>query len=119
MRPHLIALSILVAIISGCHNESDISAFSKQNLTSANVKVWGNCEMCQETIESSLKTPGVFSASWNSETKLLSVTFDSTQISLDKIHKQVAASGYDTEMYKADEESYKNLHECCQYERKP
>lgn len=87
-------------------------------LAATDIKVWGNCEMCQETIERSLKIKGISAASWNVETKILSVKYDSTLVTIDDIQKKVAASGYDTEKYRASEESYEALHECCQYERK-
>jgi hypothetical protein len=36
---------------------------------------------------------------------------------LEQIHKAIAAVGYDTELFKATDESYNNLHFCCKYER--
>lgn len=113
-----LAILCVLAIFTACDNAPEVSTIKGMNQVSDTLKVWGNCEMCQETIEGSLKTKGIASASWNSETKMLAVSYDSTQINLDQIHKLVAASGYDTEKYKADEETYKNLHECCQYERR-
>ena len=111
-------LLVTAFAVSSCGEEKSKVDEGKM-LASTEIKVWGNCEMCQETIEESLHTKGIKSASWNTETKILSVKYDSTIISLDSIHKKVAASGYDTEKYKATEESYRNLHECCQYERRP
>ena len=74
--------------------------------------------MCEETIEGSLKVDGVSDADWDKDSKLIKVSFDSTKISLDQIQKKIAEVGYDNDKYKADSTSYKNLHECCQYERK-
>lgn len=83
------------------------------------IKVWGNCGMCKKTIEKSLKdVEGVQSAIWNKQTKMLNVKFDDSKISLKKIEEKVAASGYDTQNVKGDDKAYKNLHECCQYDRK-
>ena len=82
-------------------------------------KVWGNCAMCKSTIEKSLKsTEGVKSAKWNVETKKITVKFNSKKISLDKIKKTIAISGYDTEEHKASDKTYSGLHHCCQYDRK-
>lgn len=92
------------------------------NLTAnsnANFKVWGNCDMCKGTIETSLKTEGISKADWNTETKMITVSFDSTKITLDKIQKNIAAVGYDNDGYKGDDKAYSELHGCCQYERKP
>jgi len=119
-----LAFAACILILASC--SIDVAPDNKEqlgknlaNATTATFKVWGNCEMCEETIEGSLKAPGIALADWNSETKQISVNYDSTVISLDDIQKRIAASGYDTEKYKADEEAYANLHECCQYERKP
>jgi mercuric ion binding protein len=94
------------------------SCSKKENEKDASVKVWGNCGMCKQTIEKSLDHPAVYTKEWSPETKKLSVSFDSTKISLAEIHKKIATSGYDTEQSYADEEAYKNLHSCCQYKRR-
>ncbi|ALL07376.1 ATPase [Pedobacter sp. PACM 27299] len=81
------------------------------------IKVLGNCSMCKKTIETSLKVSGVTAANWNTETKMLKVSYDSTKISNDEVQKKVAAVGYDTPKYKAKNEVYDALHGCCQYDR--
>jgi copper chaperone CopZ len=81
-------------------------------------KVWGNCEMCKETIEGSLKTDGIAAADWNTETKIILVSYDSTKINIDVIEKNIAAVGYDNIKYKGDDVAYANLPECCKYDRK-
>jgi mercuric ion binding protein len=95
---------------------------NNENTTQVNAraefKVWGNCEMCKETIEQAVNVEGVSKAEWNTETKQIAVSYDSTKISLDQIQKNVAAAGYDNEKYKGNETVYHNLPECCQYERK-
>ena len=82
-------------------------------------KVWGNCDMCKETIEGSLKVDGVVSADWNTDSKMITVSFDSTKISLDQIQKHIASVGYDNVKYTAEDKVYNELHDCCQYDRKP
>ena len=81
-------------------------------------KVWGNCETCKEAIEGSLKKDGITTADWNTETKIIAVTYDSTKINLDNIEKTIAAVGYDNVKYKGDDAAYANLPSCCKYERK-
>jgi periplasmic mercuric ion binding protein len=81
-------------------------------------KVWGNCETCKETIEGSLQAEGISEASWNVESKMLSVTYDTTKVKLDQVQKNVAAVGYDNIKYKGDDKAYDNLPECCKYDRK-
>ncbi|HLP12359.1 MAG TPA: heavy-metal-associated domain-containing protein [Flavobacteriales bacterium] len=92
-------------------------ADSKGNTTKT-FKVWGNCDMCKETIEGSLKVDGISSADWDTETKEMEVSYDSTKINFDEIQQKIAAVGYDTEKYKGDDKAYDDLHKCCKYERK-
>lgn len=101
--------ALLCLLIAACGDPSAKDSF----------KVWGNCEMCKETIEGALKTEGVQSAVWNTESKLLQVEYNPDKINLDEIQKLVAAAGYDNDKYKADDEAYMDLAECCQYKRKP
>jgi hypothetical protein len=50
---------------------------------------------------------------------MIRVVFKPAKISEDQIHQAIAAVGYDTEKYKGSDKAYKDLPECCQYERKP
>jgi len=107
-------LTIPVAVLMACSG-------TNSNMTanaSVSFKTWGNCDMCKETIEGSLKTEGIQTADWNKDTKLMSVRFDSTKLTRDEIEKRVAAVGYDTEHYHGDDKAYGELPGCCQYERK-
>ncbi len=106
----VLLLVAIVVLLNGCGNSNSNSK--------AEFKVWGNCGMCEETIEGSLKVDGVSDADWNTETKIMKVSFDSTKINLDQIQKKIADIGYDNDKYKADSLVYSKLHECCQYERK-
>lgn len=101
--------------ISLIHDEYFPSIKNKQTET---FKVWGNCRMCEKTIEKSLKIKGVSNSNWDRDTKMITVIFDSTIITLQSIHKTIASVGHDTELEMADDESYNNLNGCCQYERK-
>ena len=87
-------------------------------ITKSTFKVWGNCDMCKETIESSLKVDGIVKADWNVDSKIIAVEYDVTKISLDQIQKNIAAVGYDNDVYKGDDKAYSELADCCQYDRK-
>ncbi len=95
-----------------------LTSCAPSNTKTETFKVWGNCGMCKETIEASLKTEGVVKANWNKDSKMIAITYDTLKTTLDEIHTKIAASGYDTEKLKGDDEAYSNLHECCQYKRK-
>ena len=82
------------------------------------IKVYGNCGMCENRIETAVKAvDGVSAADWDQETKMLALTFDETKTNIHMIHMAVAKVGHDTDMHKADDEVYNNLPGCCKYER--
>jgi len=116
MRPitkFLLLLYSLAMFACGGGSNSNVTANSN-----ATFKIWGNCEMCKETIEGSLKVEGIKSADWDKDTKIITVAFDSTKVTLDQIEKNVSAVGYDTEKFRGDDRAYAGLPECCQYQRK-
>ena len=98
-------------------NTSSIQAQDTE-IKKESFKVWGNCDMCKTTIEKSIKSKkGVISGKWNVASKKMTIKYDATKTSLDEIKKEIASSGYDTEEFRASDESYQKLHHCCQYER--
>lgn len=116
----VVCLTLLIAACSNSKTETPVKVKTDvaDGISTSTFKVWGNCGMCKKTIESSLKTDGVKEADWNTETKIMTVSYDSTVITLDQIHKKIVASGYDTQNYKSTDSTYSNLHECCKYDRK-
>ncbi len=81
-------------------------------------EVAGNCGMCEAQIEGAAKSvDGVSSAKWSIETKILEVNYDSTKVSIHKVHKAIAKAGYDTKMNKVNERAYNKLPGCCKYDR--
>lgn len=84
----------------------------------ATFKIYGNCGMCENRIESALKTiEGVQSADWDVDTKMLTLSYDDKSISLDDIQQKIAAVGHDTDKYRAKDGVYAELPGCCQYDR--
>lgn len=81
----------------------------------AKIKVFGNCGMCKQRIETALDVNGIKSATWDSKTKMLDVVYNKAKISEQKIHEIVASAGHDTEKAKAKDEVYSNLPFCCLY----
>jgi mercuric ion binding protein len=113
-----------VLIIASCGSKSETASDTTaktetaNGITTSTFKVWGNCEMCKETIESSLKVDGISKADCNVDSKIITISYDETKISLDQIQKNIASVGYDNEKYKGDDKAYENLPGCCQYDRK-
>jgi hypothetical protein len=94
-----------------------IASFSFAQTKTEKFNVLGNCGMCKSTIEKAAKSAGATTATWNQETKELTVRYKSTSTNAAKIQQKIAAAGYDNVGFKATDESYKKLHACCQYDR--
>lgn len=103
--------SIAVLLIS-----LSFSVTAQQNTTET-IPVSGNCGMCKTTIEKAAKKAGATSAEWDTETKKLTLSFDSGSTNLGKIQQTIAEAGYDTRDAKATDAAYNKLHACCKYER--
>ncbi len=104
---------LAIAAISFSFNFPDSQSFVIEKFT-----VYGNCNMCKERIEKALKVKGVRFASWDKDTKVVTVKFNPKTITLEQLHQLVADVGHDTDLVKAKDEVYNNLHACCMYERK-
>jgi mercuric ion binding protein len=87
-------------------------------LTTASIKVYGECGSCKHRIQNALQVQGIKTANWDENTGLLTVLYNDKIISLDKIQTLVAAVGHDTEKVKASDVVYNALPDCCHYPRK-
>ena len=90
---------------------------AQTNVKSDSLQVNGNCNMCKKHIEKSALTAGATMANWDKKTKYLVIKYDPSVTNSAKIQTAIAAAGYDTQDFKATDESYKKLDECCQYDR--
>ncbi len=89
-----------------------------QSVKKESFKVQGNCGMCKKHIETAAtELPGVRSATWNKTTKLFTVSYQPSAISIDSIQSKIAAAGYDTPKYHGNDAAYRELDECCKYDR--
>lgn len=105
----IIALFAVVVGLSSCNQ------VQAQSLKTETIKVSGNCGMCKTRIEKAAKLDGVSKADWNSDTKILTVTYNPSKVKNEDIQKKIAAVGHDTEKFKAEDEVYNKLHSCCKY----
>ncbi|MGO1649989.1 MAG: TonB-dependent receptor domain-containing protein [Sphingobacterium sp.] len=80
-------------------------------------EVAGNCAMCKKRIENAGQNAGATSITWNVDDHQTTVTFDSTKTSLSSIKEAIAKAGHDTKEFRASDEAYESLHECCAYSR--
>lgn len=84
------------------------------------IKVYGECGMCKSRIEKATRSiDGVKSVSWDVDTKMLRLEYNMyKKTTPDRVQEKLAATGHDTEMYKADDTVYQKLPDCCHYQRK-
>lgn len=88
-----------------------------KNTKTETVKIYGNCGMCETTIEKAGNVKKTAQVDWNKDTKTASITFDSTKTNQDEILKRIALAGYDSDKFLAPDDVYAKLPECCLYER--
>jgi hypothetical protein len=132
MKTVKIIIIALLAVVLGSNSYAQMHDHSKMDLSKTGtdtkmdmsstktetIKVWGECETCKANIERAAKIDGVRKASWDMKTKMLSLVYDPFKTNSYDIQKKIAAVGYDTEKYKADDKVYAKLNACCKYERK-
>ena len=88
------------------------TALAKQITTE--IKVYGNCEMCKENIETAMDRPGISFAEWDIESKVLTVRYNDSKITEDEIHTIISEIGYSTDKVEANKEAQSKLSKCCQ-----
>jgi hypothetical protein len=88
-----------------------------QQVKTETLKVSGECGMCKKKIEKAAKEAGATYAVWSTNTKVLTVRYNSLSTNSAKIEQKIAGVGYDTPDFKATEAAYNKLDQCCQYDR--
>ena len=104
------AATILLFSFSSCNAQI-------KNTKTESVKIYGNCEMCEKTIETAGSVEKIANVDWNKDTKMATITYDSTKTNQDEILKRIALAGYDSDKFLAPDDVYSKLAGCCQYER--
>jgi copper chaperone CopZ len=89
-----------------------------KNEKTESVKIFGNCGMCEKTIEKAGNLKNIANVDWDKDSKMATITYDSKMTNQDEILKRIALSGYDSEKFLAPNDAYAKLPDCCQYERK-
>jgi copper chaperone CopZ len=109
----------LKAILLGLFTVAAFTVGTAQvkNAKTETVKVYGNCGMCKKTIEKAANEKGVTQAVWDVKSNMLTMTYDAKKTNSETILKKVAKAGYDSDLFRANNETYDNLHGCCQYDR--
>ena len=103
---------LTVVLISATACQSQIS-----NSKSETVKVNGNCDICKTAIEKAGTAKKISSTSWNKDSKMATILYDSKKTTLDAVLKKIALAGYDNQQFLAPDEVYNKLESCCRYNR--
>lgn len=104
--------------LHSCCKYERIEQTDEENLKSESFKVYGNCGMCKDRIESTaMELAGVQDASWSQQTNKVEITFHPEKVDLMDVQKAIAQAGHDTEKVEAPDEVYEDLPGCCQYTR--
>ena len=88
-----------------------------KNAKSETLKIFGNCGMCETTIQKAGSLKKIANVDWNKDTKMATLTYDAKKTNQDEILKRIALAGYDSEKFLAPDAAYSKLPECCQYDR--
>ena len=104
----MIAIILLVSITSNAQIKNSVTE---------TVKIYGNCGMCEKTIETAGTIKKQATVDWNKDTKLATITYNNKTTSKDEILKRIALAGYDSDSFLAPDAVYENLHGCCKYDR--
>lgn len=88
-----------------------------KNTKTESVKIYGNCQMCEATIEKAGNVKNEAEVDWNKDTKMATITYDAKLTYADEILKRIALAGYDSDQFLAPDKAYAMLSDCCQYER--
>lgn len=76
-------------------------------------KVEGQCGDCKERIEKALDKPGISFATWDVDSKILTIRFNDSKFTEDQIHTIISDLGYSTSKVKANKEAENKLPKCC------
>ncbi len=105
----LVAITLLLSFTS-CNAQI-------KNAKTETVKIYGNCGMCEKTIEKAGSLKKVAIVDWNKDTKMATLTYDAKKTNQEEILKRIALAGYDSDKFLAPDKAYNDLAGCCQYDR--
>jgi copper chaperone CopZ len=112
MNKSLKYMLIAIVVLS-----STVCNAQTKNQKTETVKIYGNCGMCESTIEKAGDIKNVSEVDWDKDTKMATISYDSLKTSKEEILKRIALAGYDSDTFLAPDDTYSNLPSCCQYER--
>jgi hypothetical protein len=104
------------AVLASCvSSQTSTVEPAESDVEWAEFHVEGVCGECEERIERAALINGVRSAEWDRHTEIIKVIFVPAKVTVDDIQKAIAAVGHDTDNYKAPDEVYRAMPQCCWY----
>lgn len=91
------------------------TATQAQKVVTDTLWVGGVCGMCEERIAKAVDTKGVLNSDYDLHEHQLVVTYNRKKTSLEQISQRLNDVGHDTNLSKADDEVYEQIHACCKY----
>ena len=95
------------------------SAYAQNNKpagdTTITFKVSGACEQCKDRIENAVKMKGVSSGVWDVDSKMFTLVYNASKVSIQKVQNRIVSAGHDIENKKANINVYNALPACCHY----
>ena len=107
--------ALLLCILIGAYS-LPVRANPAQEKDTLSIWVNGACGMCKTRIEeNALKVKGVETATWDVDTRQLTVSVDPDKFKSNKLHYKIASVGHDTDELLAPDPVYEALPACCKY----
>jgi len=108
-------IALLLCILIGAYS-FPVRANPAQENDTLSIWVNGACGMCKSRIEeNALKVKGVETATWDVDTRQLTLSVDQDKFKSKKLHYKIASVGHDTEELLAPDPVYEALPACCKY----
>jgi len=95
-------LMIVLIVLS-----ATVSNSQTKNQKTESVKIYGNCGMCESTIEKAGNIKNQSNVDWNKETKMATISYDSLITSKEEILKRIALVGYDSDTFLSPDDIFK------------
>jgi len=90
------------------------SIAQKSKVKEVKIHTSAECSDCKKRIEHALLySKGVKFAHQDIDTQILTVSYNTSKTSLDKIMHTITEAGYDADSLKANKEAYDKLPDCC------
>lgn len=114
----LFGWAIVIPSTKAQETSAKVQETSAKAKTEARFKVYGNCGACEERITEALDQKGIVAGGWDREKQEVWVVYRPSKVTLEQIHRYIAAVGHDTDLMKADSAVYQSLPNCCLYREK-